>query len=242
MAEFILVAGTFHGGWYWNPIKDLLLQEGHIVHAPSLTGLEGPIESKSINLETHIQDILNIIENKKLTEVILVGWSYGGMVITGVADRNREKISKLIYLDAQLPTPSQREWDLLPSKDQATTLDQCLDGLNIFPNDWLREHEPRVHPHPLATKLQPLDYDQKAFDQIEKIFVFAEKWFHNPESISPIRRSYEQAQRSVGWETLSWPFGHDLVRECPEMVVELLLHQAEKKATSSVPIGPNGTQ
>lgn len=225
MANFILVAGSFHGGWYWEPIKHELLQQGHAVYAPTLSGLEEKISTKSINLDTHIQDVMHLIEENSLENVILVGWSYGGMVITGVADRARTHVKKLIYLDAQLPRPGEREWDLMPVSDQNSTLSECLDGLNIYPNQWLQNYEPRTRPHPLGSKLQPLLYDQVSFDFIPKVFVFAEKWFHDPTVISPIKRSYDLANQSPGWELHSWPFGHDLVRECKEKVIDLLLQQ-----------------
>lgn len=227
MANIILVAGTFHGGWYWDPILPTLKEAGHNVFTPTLSGLKEENEHKPINLETHIEDVLKIIEDNLLADVILLGWSYAGMVITGVADRARTKIQKLIYLDAQLPKTGQCEFDLMPEQDRNSTLSECLDGLNIYPNEWLQKYELRTKPHPLATKLQPLNYDQAKFDSIEKIFIFAEKWFHNPEVISPIKRSYELASQTPGWELHVWPYGHDLVREAPEFVLKLLLEHAD---------------
>ena len=96
MANIILVAGTFHGGWYWDPILPTLKEAGHNVFTPTLSGLKEENEHKPINLETHIEDVLKIIEDNLLADVILLGWSYAGMVITGVADRARTKIQKLI--------------------------------------------------------------------------------------------------------------------------------------------------
>ena len=223
MATFILVAGTFHGGWYWDPVTSELKKSGHQVFAPTLSGLDETNSHGPINLDTHVKDVMKVIECNALEDVILVGWSYGGMVITGVADKAKSKLKKLIYLDGQLPRPGEREWDLMPANDRESTLAQCLDGLNIYPNEWIRSYEPRVKPHPLGTKLQALNYEQESFDEISKIFIFAEKWFHNPSVISPIKRSFDLASQTVGWELSSWPYGHDLVRECKEKVVELLL-------------------
>ena len=108
MANFILIAGTYHGGWYWDQVVPALIKAGHKVFAPSLSGLDAgnPINSQ-INLDTHITDVLRIIEDNNLDEVVLVGWSYGGMVITGAADRTEAKVKKLIYLDAQSPKPGE---------------------------------------------------------------------------------------------------------------------------------------
>lgn len=227
MANLVFVAGTFHGGWYWGPIVSALERAGHKVFTPTLTGLDpnnkpvGPI-----NLDTHIEDVLTVIEVNRLTDVILVGWSYAGMVITGVADRAGAKVKRLIYLDAQLPSPGQSEWELMPSQDRDGMIDQCHDGLAIYPNEWLRDYEPKVQPHPIATKLQKLDYDQSQFDELDKVFIFATEWFHDANVPSPIRPSYEKAQAGKGWRVDAWPFGHDLVREAPHRVTHLLLGES----------------
>ena len=226
MANFVLVAGTFHGGWYWDSVTSELLNNGHSVHAPTLSGLDGEIQTRVINLDTHISDVVELIESKSISDVILVGWSYGGMVITGVADKVRGKVKKLIYLDGQLPKSGEREWDLMPAQDRESTLAKSVDGLNIFPDEWLKNYEPRTHPHPLGTKLQPIHYDQDKFDVIPKVFIYAEKWFHDPSVTSPIKRSFDLASKSRGWHVQSWPYGHDLVRECKEKVIALLLQEA----------------
>jgi pimeloyl-ACP methyl ester carboxylesterase len=230
MANIILVAGTFHGGWYWDPIVPGLAAAGHAVYAPTLSGLDSAdLTAGPINLDSHIDDVLRVIDENKLAEVVLVGWSYGGVVITGVSDRTAAKVEKLIYLDGQLPNPGQREWDLLPPADQASTLASCLDGLNIYPDEWLLEYEPRTQPHPLGTKLQPLDYDQGKFDALDKVFIYAERWFHNPEVTSPLEPSYLRAKGAIGWRTEAWPFGHDLVREAAAEVESLLIKESPIK-------------
>src|SRR5512136_1070431 len=111
MASFILVHGTGSGGWVWKKISPLLRQQGHEVCTPTLTGLSdrSHIRDCSINLTTHIIDITNLITYEDLTDVILVGNSYAGMVITGVAARLPEKIRLLVYLDAYLPDNGQSE-------------------------------------------------------------------------------------------------------------------------------------
>ena len=222
MANIILIAGTFHGGWCWEPILEELQSAGHNVFAPTLSGLDPKVSvAGPINLDTHINDVLQVIEGNQLDDVVLVGWSYGGMVITGVADRTSAKVHKLVYLDGQLPEPGQREWDLMPDRDDWVKL--CLDGISFYPDAWLLDLEPRTQPHPAGTKLQPLDYDQAKFDSFEKVFVYAEKWMHNSEINSPLERSYLLAKDSTGWLTFSWPYGHDLIREASSEVAQLLI-------------------
>lgn len=226
MANIILIAGTYHGGWYWEPIIPALTQAGHRVFTPTLSGLDSPSQ-KVVNLDTHINDVVRVVEENNLDDVVLVAWSYGGMVITGAADRIKARVQKLFYLDAQLPKPGEREWDLIPEHEHEDFINLCNDGLNLYPDEGMLQYEPRMRPHPFATKLQPLNYDQNKFDTIEKIFVFAEKWFHDPAVISPIKRSFDRASNDSGWTTHSWANGHDLVREVPAEVAALLLENLD---------------
>src|SRR5713101_6890568 len=99
MATFVLVHGGWHGGWCWQKVIPFLAAAGHEVYAPTLTGLaERASElSSEVGLDTHIQDIVGLLEEKNLHGVILVGHSYGGMVITGVVDQVPERIAHLVY-------------------------------------------------------------------------------------------------------------------------------------------------
>ena len=101
MATFLLVHGAWHGGWCWQKVIPFLEAAGHEVYAPTLTGLaERASElSPDVGLDTHIQDIVGLLEEKNLHGVTLVGHSYGGMVITGVVDQVPERIAHLVYLD-----------------------------------------------------------------------------------------------------------------------------------------------
>ena len=105
MANFVLVHGAWIGGWYWRPIAQKLRAAGHEAYAPTLTGLGERIHlmNPSINLDTHVTDVANIIKEEGLSDVVLVGHSYGGMVVTGVADALPSKIKSLVYLDAFVP-------------------------------------------------------------------------------------------------------------------------------------------
>jgi pimeloyl-ACP methyl ester carboxylesterase len=102
---FVLVHGQFAGGWEWKPVGDLLTAHGHIAYRPTLTGLgeREHLASPSIDLNTHIQDVVNVILFENLHDIVLVGHSYGGMIVTGVADRVPDRIKTLLYVDAALP-------------------------------------------------------------------------------------------------------------------------------------------
>lgn len=102
---FVLVHGAWHGGWCWNKLTPLLKSAGHTVFTPTLTGLgeRSHLLTMQVDLNTHITDIVNLLEYEDLKDIILVGHSYAGMVITGVAEKAAIRIRQLIYLDAYLP-------------------------------------------------------------------------------------------------------------------------------------------
>ena len=102
---FVLVHGAWHGGWCWAKLARLLRDAGHEVYTPTLTGLgeRAHLARPEVDLETHIQDVVAVLEAEELRQVTLVGHSYGGMVISGVAARTSGRIGHLVYLDAFVP-------------------------------------------------------------------------------------------------------------------------------------------
>src|ERR1700761_3204519 len=102
---FILVHGSWHGGWCWRRVSDQLQLKGHRVFCPTMTGLgeRSHLLNKDINVSTHVTDIVNVIRWEDLSDVVLVGHSYGGMVISGVAEQIPDKVSSIVFLDAFMP-------------------------------------------------------------------------------------------------------------------------------------------
>ena len=102
MATFVLVQGAWIGGWYWKRVRERLQAAGHDVFTPTLTGLadRSHLLSRDINLDTHILDIVNLIQWEERSDIVLCGHSYGGCVVTGVADQLPDRIRALVYLDA----------------------------------------------------------------------------------------------------------------------------------------------
>src|SRR4029078_8832474 len=113
-ATFVEVHGAWHGGWCWQRVSDRLTAQGHRVFAPTLTGVceRSHLDSPSVDLSTQIRDVVNEIRWKDLENVVLVGHSYGGMVITGVAEQVASKIASIVYLDAFVPAEGQSIADL----------------------------------------------------------------------------------------------------------------------------------
>ena len=161
MATFVLVHGTTAGGWVWKRIAWRLRAAGHEVYTPTLTGLgeRSHLLTREVGLETHITDIVNVLRYEDLHDAILVGHSYAGMVITGVADRVREQISKLIYFGALVPEAGESGLDLVGPQVREdmerrvrTEGDGWLIPVSRGPNDLPAANTP----HPWKTWTDPL--------------------------------------------------------------------------------------
>jgi pimeloyl-ACP methyl ester carboxylesterase len=172
MSAFVLVHGAIVGGWCWRWVTPYLRAAGHEVYAPTLTGLGERVHlaNPQVDLDTHIEDVVNVLRYEDLSGVVLVGWSYGGMVVAGVADRVPERIAHVVYLDSDVPRdadtsapPSQiaaREelarahgdgWRVPPEVTRAEPL--LLGELQEEQRRWIAA---RFTPHPLKTWTQPI--------------------------------------------------------------------------------------
>src|SRR3972149_5119926 len=125
MATFVLVHGSFGGGWVWQKVTPLLRAGGHEVYTPRLTGVgdRSHLLNCGVDLTTHITDVASLLFYEDLSDVVLVGHSYAGMVITGVAAKVPERLKLLVYLDAYVPDAGQSEVDLWPAEMRAAIQD-----------------------------------------------------------------------------------------------------------------------
>src|SRR5580658_11213342 len=116
MATFLLVHGAWHGAWCWRRVARLLTHAGHEVFTPTLTGLceRSHLLTPAVDLDTHILDVVNEMKWEQLNDVVLVGHSYGGMVISGVAEKMEKAIVSLVMLDAFMPENGQGVIDIYP--------------------------------------------------------------------------------------------------------------------------------
>ena len=224
MANIILIAGTYHGGWYWGDLAGNLRELGHDVYAPTLDGLglDSP-SAEPIDLDRHIQNVIEIIDSNKLEEVTLVGWSYGGMVITGVPSRTSAKIRHLVYLDAAFPKSGEAEFDLIPAWLRDKQIEECADGLNQFPSKDFLRYESRMKPHPIGTKQQPIVYDELAFAKLPKTYVIAGREAEN----GVFARVVDRIKGDSSWRFKTLDAGHDLFRDAPNEVEALLVEILE---------------
>jgi pimeloyl-ACP methyl ester carboxylesterase len=152
-STFLIVHGAWGGGWAFKQLESILRASGHEVLRPTMTGLGERVHlaNPEVSLETHITDILKVIQFEQLEKFILVGHSYGGMVVTAIADRVPEKIERLVYIDGHLPVNGEAMFDLISSERKADLIKRAKtvgDGWNI-PSPW-PEGGKNV-PQPLAT-------------------------------------------------------------------------------------------
>lgn len=171
MATFVIVHGAWSGAHAWRWVRPLLRAAGHEVVTPCLTGLgeRAHLATRSTDLDTHVSDVAAVLHYEDLQDVVLVGHSYGGTVITGVADRVPERIGTLVYLDAEVPGDGESELDVVPAEERAQYEEAARtrgDGWLVpppFPDPLPPGLPPevvwgvsRMVPHPLATMVQPL--------------------------------------------------------------------------------------
>ena len=138
MAAIVLAHGAWSSAWAWKKVRPMMAAAGHEFLAPSYTGLgeRAHLARPENDLDTHIQDVVGVLKFEDLRNVVLIGHSYGGMVATGVADRARERVVQLIYLDAFVPDDGQALIDFLPQQQRQRLLDSVNagDGWRVAPN------------------------------------------------------------------------------------------------------------
>ena len=173
MATIVLVHGAWSGGWNWRDVARILRRAGHDVYAPTMTGLgeRNHLASPAIDLDTHITDVANVLLYEDLRDVVLAGHSYGGMVITGVAERLPDRIAHLVYVDAYVPRDGESLLDLVSPEARAILEDQFRAGADGWRHPGLSGLTPRHTPHPWRTFTQPLTVTNPAAAAIPRSYL-----------------------------------------------------------------------
>lgn len=237
MTTYVLVHGGGHGGWCYQRVASILRSAGHDVLTPTLSGLGershrmGP----DIDLETHISDVVNVLHYDDLHDVILVGHSYGGMVVTGVADRAADRVGRLVYLDAANPRNNQSLVDVSgPVIEAVRPYGRVVDGVELVlfpdpeivklygvtdPDDiaWMTE---RLTPHPWACFEQKLRLtNEDALWAIPQYHIVCTSTLPTRD---PALMNTARAEGRL-WDVDT---GHDLMITEPKFVAEALLEVA----------------
>ena len=227
MATFVLVHGAWHGSWCWKRVRAALQQLGHAVFTPTLTGVgeRAHLLSPDVNLETHIQDVLNLIRWEELDDFVLCGHSYGGMMVSAVADRIPESIRSLVFLDAFVPETGQCLEDFAPvPREQLVDGWKCPPisaatfGVNLSDRAWV-DRQCTLQSRACFSQRVQLTGGLARVKQVA--YVYASGWAGDG---SPFFPFYEKA-RSRGWSTSRIDCGHDVMLDRPEAVIQLLLDQ-----------------
>lgn len=171
MATYVIVHGAFGGGWEWTPVARLLREHGHDVFTPTLTGLgERAHLGPAVGLATHVADVVGVLELEDLHDVVLCGASFGGMAVTGAADRVPSRVALLVHVDALVPDDGESALDLLPGAFGAAVRaaagpdgdgwvavpDAVLPPRALIPDRERTRYVSRLRPHPAGTFTEPL--------------------------------------------------------------------------------------
>lgn len=237
VATYVLVHGGGHGGWCYQKVARLLRAEGHEVICPTLTGLGDRVHllNPDVDLDTHVTDVVNVLHYDDLHDVILAGHSYGGMVITGVADRALDRVGQLVYLDAALPRNGESLADVAPEMMAAARQGgRVVDGVElvVFPGEdplnnfgvtdpddiaWMST---RLQPQPWKTFAQPLSLEHE-----DAVLALPRTIINTKLSVDMMiqknRTRLFDAERVWTIDT-----GHDLMITEPDALAEMLLRLA----------------
>lgn len=228
---YVLVHGAWHGGWCWQRVSKQLREHDATVYTPTLSGLgeHKNILSPAVNLETHISDIVNLIEMEDLHNVILVGHSYAGTVIAGVADRIPERLSKLVFLDAILPENGQSAFSIQPKavqdvmakaaeKDNGLTLPawsaETFGVSNPADISWVNA---RLAGQPFRTFTQPLVLQHPYGNHLPLIYIAC-----TVKMLPAIVPFAEKTKNSKDWQYYALATGHDAMITAPGKTAALL--------------------
>ena len=231
MATFVLVHGAWWGAWCWRRVGRLLTLNGHEVFTPTLTGLaeRSHLLTPDINLDTHILDVVTEMKWQELSNLVLVGHSYGGMVISGVAERMEKSISSFVMVDAFLPETGQALVDLQPPSLQdtfrsaeragATTLPPrpaAFFNVNVRDRAWV---DAQCTPQPLKTFSQRLTLTRARERVAKKTYVRAKGYAYEPFDLAMANA------RAKGWRIHELNCGHDVMLDMPDRLAEILQEQ-----------------
>jgi pimeloyl-ACP methyl ester carboxylesterase len=231
VATYVLVHGAWHGGWCWSRVTRALEARGTDIYTPTLTGLGERIHlaSRDISLETHIEDVLGVLEYEGLSNVILIGHSYAGVVVTAVADRAPRRVSRLVYLDAVVPRSGQCLFDCAGPEFRRQIEEQVrtqgegwripvasAERLGLTRDEDINWAVPKLVPHPYRTFHEPVHFRAPSAPIVPRTYI---------NCIGDKPRGGPRTAQAGGIDDYhELTTGHDAMITVPDEVAELLLH------------------
>lgn len=237
MATFLLVHGAWHGGWCWQATRRELERLGHDVHTPTLTGLgeRSHLAHPDISPDTHVADILGVIRWRELSDIILVGHSYGGLVITGAASQVPEKIKSLVYLDAFVPEESGASIFATANPERMARFEEQTrrDGFLVEPDlfdAWTDDPDLRewlvamCTPHPIGSFRAGVTLSGRQDEIGDRHYIACTR--NTP---SPFENEYRRIRTADRWQTHEIDAKHDAMVERPGDLAGLLNAISERQ-------------
>lgn len=230
MTNLVLVHGAWGGAWIWKKVLAPLRAAGHVVHAVTLTGdgERAHLRQAGITLRTHIADVVGLVRAEELEDLVLVGHSYGGQVITGAADALAPRVKQLVYVDAMVPLPgegwgSNHPPEVVAARQAAARLnDNALPppdpadfGLSGPDRDWLLR---RQVPHPFGPYREPMPFDGERWRALPRAFIDC-----TCPAYPTIAGSRQRVREQGDWTLVELPTGHCPMVSMPEAFTQALL-------------------
>lgn len=217
MTTFVLVPGGWHGAWVYEDVAAALRRQGHDPLALTLTGIgeRAHLMTARTNLDVHVADVVTAMRSQDVTDAVLCGHSYGGMVITGVADQVAERVARIVYIDAYVPRDGDSCWTLTTDVFRRLFIEGCgADGYSVAPPRGL---DRRATGHPLAAFLQRLRLGRRHERIPRRDFIYLSGW-----SGTPFKAVHERLRRDSRWRVHTVPVGHNIMAEAPHRLGEIL--------------------
>jgi pimeloyl-ACP methyl ester carboxylesterase len=233
MAKFVLIPGGYAGSWIWRECARSLWTAGHEAYTPSLTGMgeRAHLAHPDIDLSTHITDVVAEITCSDLTGVFLVGYSYGGMVATGVAEQIPERIHHLVYMDAWVPKDRQCAADLIGPEATAILTQSAQeygDGWKLY-SERAGDY-PRFSPQPIKTGLEKLRIKNPLAAKLPRTFIYCTLDKEGDEfGYIPITRTANEVKNDPAWGYIEIEADHLVVLDEPHKVTKVLLGLAMER-------------
>jgi pimeloyl-ACP methyl ester carboxylesterase len=228
----VLVHGAWHGGWCWRRVADRLRADGHMVFAPTCTGLgdKAHLLSKDITLDTFTNDVAGVIEAEELNDVILVGHPFGGNPTSGIAERMPNRIKHLVYLDSLIVEPGKSPVDSLPADVVAArkkASEETSGGLSLpapppsafgVPDgpdaEWVKR---RLTPHPISTYESKLNIKGPVGNNLRRTYIHCTN-----QSFAALQASRNWVKAQQGWRWMKIATGHDAMVMAPDELAKML--------------------